>query len=77
MKFLVTEIQTLANGAVAALTYAYDDEKPALAKYYTLLSIGAQSTLPVYSVTLCNNEGFQVKRECFKNGVSVVEDEEE
>lgn len=66
-KFLVTEIQTWNTGAVQNPTWAYENEQSALAKYYSVLSAAAVSTLPVHACAMLTNEGFLLKHECFKH----------
>lgn len=67
MKYLVIEIQKFDNGAISTPTYAYDNESSALAKYYSILSSAAISKLPTHSCVLMTEEGFQLRKECFKH----------
>lgn len=67
MHYIVTEIQTLANGQVASANFAFDTESAALAKYYTLLAGAAVSNLPCHAVTMYTSEGFHLHKECFKH----------
>lgn len=69
MKYLVVEIQVHANGAVAAPSWAFDSLEQALAKYYTVLAAAALSSLPVHSCVIVTDEGFQLRKECFKHEV--------
>ena len=57
MKWLVIEIQTMANGTVANLVTAHDTEKLAESKWHTVMAAAAVSGLPVHSATLLDNFG--------------------
>ena len=57
MKWLVIEIQTMANGTVANLVTAHDTEKLAESKWHTVMAAAAVSGLPVHSAILVDNFG--------------------
>lgn len=76
MKYLVIEIQTFEGGAVSTPTYAYDSEESALSKFFSLCAGASVSTLPVHSVVLMTNEGFQLRAECFKHEAVPAEPEQ-
>lgn len=67
MKYIVSEVQHFPNGAVSVLSWAYDTEEDALAKYYTTLASAAKSSLTVHSAILYTEEGFTLKSDCFKH----------
>ena len=57
MKWLVIEIQTMANGTVANLVTAHDTEKLAESKWHTVMAAAAVSGLPAHSAVLLDNFG--------------------
>ena len=67
MQYVVIELQdmgsTLANN-VFAFNNVYDAE----AKYHTLLSVAAKSSVPCHSAVMLNSEGMYVKSEAYKHG---------
>lgn len=67
MKIVVTELQTFDTGVVQALNYAYDSENSALAKYHSILSAAAVSSLPVHACVVYTNDGTMLRSECFKH----------
>ena len=64
-KFIVTEIQTFANGTVATQSFTFDDRISAEAKYHALLATAAQSTLPTHAVAMYLNSGKPVRNEWY------------
>ena len=56
MKWIVVEIQTMANGAIGILTYDYTDRAAALSKYYTVLAAAAVTTLPSHGAILMTSD---------------------
>ena len=65
-KYLVIEIQTLADGRVANIVTAYDTLPEAQSKYFTVCAAAAQTTLPCHAATLLTNEGTLVESRRFK-----------
>lgn len=59
-KFIVLEIQ---NGAT--LVWAYDVQAEAEAKYYTILSAAALSSVTVHSAVLITNKGHLLMSKCY------------
>lgn len=76
MKFLVTELQTAADGSMSSPSYAYDDILSAQAKYHTILAAAAKSPVPVHAAIIMNNEGQEIDHYCFyHNTQSEVQNE--
>ena len=73
-KYLVTEIQHWDTGAIQTPTWSFDDRNKAEAKYHTVLSQAAVSTLPVHSAMLFTDEGFTLESKCYKHGAEPEEE---
>lgn len=73
MTYIVTEIQTNAEGQTALLNTVITDEDPEVAEqkansvYHQILSYAALSSLPCHAAVLMTNEGFQKRSECYKH----------
>lgn len=67
MKYLVIEMQTLSNGTMSTLTYAFDDEASALAKWHEILSTAVKSALPVHAAALMTNTGICLRSEHYEH----------
>ena len=65
--FIVIEIQTNAAGAVATLTWQYDNLNAAEAKYHSVLSAAAVSALPCHAAVVMTNAGRVVKSEFYRH----------
>lgn len=57
MKFIVTEIQTAADGNVALLNHVLDTRNAADSTYYQILSYAAISELPCHGAAMYTSEG--------------------
>ena len=76
--YIVTEIQTNANGQVAVVEpYVTESKDAAENKYHTILAYAAQSTLPKHAAIMYSEEGFTLKSECYKHEPQPVEPTEE
>ena len=73
-KYIVVEIQTSANGAVATIVNDYADQKQAEARFHTILAAAATSSLAKHSAIMFSEEGFPLRHECYTH---VEEPEEE
>ena len=60
MKYLVTEIQTMADGQVANLTSVFDDRMQAESSYHSILAAAAISQLPLHACMLFTNDGYLI-----------------
>lgn len=60
MKYLVTEIQTMADGQVANLTSSFDDRLQAESTYHSVLAAAAVSQLPLHACMLYTNDGYLI-----------------
>lgn len=67
-QFLVVEIQTMPDGAIGNLAFAYSDRNEAESKMHALLSTAAVSTLPRHSVVLLDNAGSRLAGGCYVHG---------
>ena len=70
MKYFVIEIQKSAQGAVATLVTAYDDEPHADAGYYSLLAVCALSNLPKHGAMLITEDGEVYKSEMYTRKIT-------
>lgn len=64
MKYTVVEIQ---NGIVGANVWTYDAQEQAEAKYHSVLSVAAVSSVAVHTAMLVTEEGFTVAYQCYKH----------
>lgn len=60
MKYLVTEIQTMADGQVASLVSSFDDRLQAESAYHSILAAAAISQLPLHACMLFTNDGYLI-----------------
>ena len=74
MKYLVTEIQTFADGNITNPTYAFDDRLSAEAKYHSILASAAKSALPVHACMMFTSTGSFITSQVYTH---VVEPEVE
>ena len=56
-KFITIELQTLADGQVALLSWTFESIPEAESKYYTLLSVAALSSVPIHTVMIVDQFG--------------------
>ena len=70
--YLVYEIQTLANGQIATLSYQYSDLNEAYAKFHTILATAAVSALPVHAAVILNNYGTVVDSKYWRHEPSAA-----
>lgn len=67
-KYIVVEIQTTAEGAVATIVNDYDDQKLAEARYHTILAAAPVSVgLAKHAAIMFSEEGFALKNECYNH----------
>ena len=66
--FLVIELQTNDDGTMGNFVWAFETENEAFAKFHTVLSAAAVSTLPVHSCTILRNDGMQIAAQYYKHG---------
>ena len=66
-KYIVVEIQTSANGAVATIVNDYADQKQAEARFHTILAAAAVSNLAKHSAIMFSEEGFPLRHECYSH----------
>ena len=67
MVFYVIELQTAVSGAV--IPFAFDNQPDAEAKYHSLLSVAAKSSVPKHGVMLVDENGFVIKSETYNHEV--------
>ena len=76
MKYIVSEIQSFANGQVQVLNYSFDAREDGEAKFYTLCAGGCKTSLPNYTITLFTDEGFILDTKNFKHNVQPEPEQE-
>lgn len=57
MKYTVIELQ---NGIAGDNVWTYDTEDDALAKYFSILSVAAKSSVAIHAATIIRSDGTQV-----------------
>ena len=67
MKYLVIEIQKFDGGTMSTISFSYDDINEAEAKYHSILSTAAISSVPIHSAVLLNETGYHIKHESFNH----------
>ena len=60
MKYIVTEIQTMADGQVASRVSSFDDRLQAESAYHSILAAAAISQLPLHACMLFTNDGYLI-----------------
>lgn len=63
MIFYVIELQTSSTGAV--ISFAFNNQPDAEAKYHELLSVAAKSAVAKHGAMLISEDGFMVKEEFY------------
>lgn len=66
--YIVIELQTNADGAVANLVYQYASRDEAESKFHSILAAAAISSLPVHAAIMLTNAGTMVKSELYRHG---------
>ena len=66
MKFIVTEMQTAADGTVAMLHNVLDNRNAADSAYYQILSSAAISQLPCHGAIMYTNEGGYIMSQAYQ-----------
>lgn len=63
--YIVTEIQTNANGTVGLLNWTFDNRNAAESQYHTVLAAAAISALPKHACIMFSEEGFPLMNACY------------
>lgn len=66
MKYIVIELQATGD-SVANIVTTHDTINEAESKYHLILTSAAVSQVPMHSATILTDEGYQLKRECYKH----------
>ena len=78
MKYIVIEIQKLADGSVAIPPIAtYDSLQEAASRYHTILASAAISNVPLHSALILNEAGQKVKLDNYEHIAPEEEEEQE
>ena len=67
--YIVTEIQTNADGSVGVLNTQHNTRAEAESKYYNVLSYAAVSSVRVHAAALMTNEGFPLMNQSYQHPV--------
>ncbi|MBR4687107.1 MAG: hypothetical protein IKP01_02235 [Bacteroidales bacterium] len=67
MKYIVIELQTAANGAVANIVTSHDIREQAESKYHQILSSAAISELPCHAAVIMDSEGGFIDARCYNH----------
>lgn len=66
MKYMVLELQTTPDGAVANIITQHDRLDEAESKYHSVLSAAAISALPLHAAVLMTNEGVTLENRYYE-----------
>lgn len=66
--FIITEIQTNADGTVGTLVTTKNDRNEADAEYYRVMGAAAVSALPCHACILTSEEGFPLMHGAYRHG---------
>ena len=65
MIFYVIELQSSTTGAV--ISFAFNNQPDAEAKYHELLSVAAKSAVAKHAILLISDDGFVIKQETYNH----------
>lgn len=68
MKYIVVELQTMADGSVANLVTQHDNRDQAESKFHTVLAAAAVSAMPEHSAVLLTSTGITLDSRCYEHG---------
>ena len=75
--YIVTETQTAANGAVSVLPpIVKENDLEARSVFFQICAAICISDIPIHTVTLETNEGFQIDKYTVRHGANQEEEEE-
>lgn len=69
-KYVVLEIQTMADGQVECLATPYDNQMQAEGSYHTVLAAAALSSLPRHAAVLLTSDGSVQASQYYEHGES-------
>ena len=67
-KYVVLEIQTLADGQVVCLATPYDSQMQAESSYHSVLAAAALSNLPRHAAVLMTSDGSVQMAQSYEHG---------
>jgi len=67
--YIVIEMQTMADGSVGNFVWSFQTRDEAFAKYFSVLSAAAVSSLPVHSAAILDNFARQIAGQPFEHEV--------
>ena len=74
MKYIVIEIQKVADGTVAIPPInTYDSFFEALSRYHTILAAAAVSSVPVHTCVVLNEVGQEIRMDSYNKADGQVE----
>ena len=75
MKYIVIEIQKLADGTIAVPPIStYDTFLEAMAKYHQVMSVAAASAVPVHSCVVLTDVGQEIKMDSYNKNEPTEEE---
>ena len=69
-KYIVLEIQTMADGQVACLATPHDSQMQAESSYHSVLAAAALSSLPRHAAVLVTSDGSVQASQHYEHGES-------
>lgn len=66
MTYMVLELQTTPDGAVANIITQHDTREEAESKYHTVLAAAAISALPLHAAVLMTSEGVTLENRYYE-----------
>ena len=64
MLYIVIELQSTGE-SVSTLTWSYETQEQAMAKYYSILAVAVTSSVPIHSAVILTDRGEIVRAERF------------
>lgn len=65
MKYVIVELQTIADGSVQNIVTVKDNRNDAESVYHSVLAAAAISDLPAHAAVLLTSEGQLLRQQCY------------
>lgn len=75
--YIIMEVQVFPDGGMSTPCYAYSDQNKAEAKYHSVLSVAAVSSLAKHTCFMLTDDGYVIKSECYTHDIPEPEPESE
>ena len=71
--YIVTEIQTNADGTIGLLNWSFGNRNEAEAQYHRILAAAAASALEAHAAIMFSGERFPLRHECYRHDPEPVD----